>query len=52
LRQAAEAGEQLVVIDVVEKPFDVRVHHPAKTLPSQLVDAMDGVLTERPSRKA
>ena len=31
-RQAAEASEQLVVIDAVEKRFDVRVHHPAEAL--------------------
>jgi hypothetical protein len=36
------------VIDVVKKPFDVRVHDPAETLPSQLVDAMDGVLDRAP----
>jgi len=31
-RQAAEAGEQLAVIDAVEKRFDVLVHHPAEAL--------------------
>lgn len=47
-RQAAEASQQLVVIDVVEKPFDVRVHHPAEALLPQLVDAVDGVLDRAP----
>src|SRR3954468_1351158 len=43
-RQEAEAGEQFVVIDVVKNPFDVRVHHPAEALASELVDTVDGVL--------
>jgi hypothetical protein len=42
--QFSKAGEQTVVIDVVKKALDVRVHDPSEALAAELVDAVNGIL--------